>query len=77
MVRRKMKCEIITTKIEIEGKEVSVYGLDFYRGVDKRPFKSVKNIFVELKMAESLKDLISNNDVDEIHINDIIEDSLD
>lgn len=71
-----MKCEIITTKIEIEGKEVSVYGLDFYRGSDIRPFNTVKNIFVDLKMAESLKELINKNDVDEIHIDDIIEDSL-
>ncbi len=71
-----IKCEIITTVIEVEGRKERVYGLDFYKNEERIPFKTVKDIFVELKMAESLKEIINRNDIDEMHIDDVIEDSL-
>ena len=71
-----LKCEVITTKIECDGQEVTVYGLDFYKDQDPRPFKTVKDLFVELKMAEKLRDLINNSDLEQEHIDNIIEDSL-
>ena len=71
-----IKCEIITTVIELEGKTERVYGLDFFKEDERIPFKTVKDIFVELKMAESLREVINKNDINEIHIDDIIDDNL-
>ncbi len=71
-----IKCEVVTTTIFCEGREVTVYGLDFYRDNEVKPFKTVKDIFVELKMAESLKNIINSCDVEEEHIDCIIEDSI-
>lgn len=71
-----IKCEVVTTKINCEGKEVTVYGLDFYINSEVKPFKTVKDIFIELKMAEKLKDVINFCDVEEIHIDNIIDDYI-
>ena len=71
-----IRCEIITTVIEVEGRTERVYGLDFYKNEEIIPFKTVKDIFVELKMAESLKEVINKNDISEIHIDDVIDDNL-
>lgn len=71
-----IRCEVVTTIINCEGKEVTVYGLDFYRNNEVKPFKTVKDIFVELNMAQRLKNIINSCDIEEVHIDNIIEDSL-
>ncbi len=71
-----IKCEIITTKINCEGQEVTVYGLDFYKDGDPKPFKTIKDLFVELNMAQKIKNTINQFDLQEEHIDNIIDDSL-
>ena len=71
-----IKCEVITTKIDCDGQEVTVYGLDFYKDNQTRPFKTVKDLFVELNMAQKLKENINNSDLAEEHIDNVIEDAL-
>ncbi len=71
-----IKCEIVKTVISIENKNAEVYGLTFYREGERTPFKTVEDIFTELALAEKLKRIINENDVDEIHIDNIIEDAI-
>lgn len=71
-----VKCEIIITKLTIEGKICDVYGLEFYRNDEKVPFKIIKNICSDYDMIDALKELFNNNDVYENHIDDIIYDML-
>ena len=71
-----IKCEVVTTIIYCEGKEETVYGLEFYRDNEIKPFKTVKDIFVEYNLAKNIKDIINENDIEETHINDIIEDLI-
>ncbi len=71
-----IKCEVVTTKIDYDGQEVTVYGLDFYKDDQKRPFKTVKDLFVELNMAQKLKETINYSDIEEEHIDNIVEDAL-
>ena len=71
-----VKCEVVTTKIDCDGQQVTVYGLDFYKDNEVVPFKTVKDLFVELNMAQKLKKSIESSDVEEEHIDNIIEDSL-
>ncbi len=71
-----INCEVVVSKIMIEGKEEKVYGLIFYRNNEEKPFKKVENIFKEFHMAECLKEMINKNNVSECHIDDIIDDSL-
>ena len=69
-----VKCEIITTETVVEGETYTVYGLAFNKNNSKEPFKKIFDIYSELSLIENLRDKINNNDVDEIHIDDIIED---
>jgi hypothetical protein len=71
-----IKCDIIKTTIEIEGERTDVYGLAFFRNGDEVPFKTVEDIFCELEAAQKLRDIFNGNDIDEIHIDDIIEDAV-
>ena len=71
-----IKCEIVTTKINCEGQEVTVYGLDFYKDDEPKPFKTIKDLFVELNMAQKLKNTINQSDLQEEHIDNVIDDSL-
>ena len=71
-----IKCEIVTTKINCEGQEVTVYGLDFYKDDEPKPFKTIKDLFVELNMAQKIKNTINQSDLQEEHIDNVIDDSL-
>ena len=71
-----IKCEIVTTKINFEGQEITVYGLDFYKDDEPKPFKTIKDLFVELNMAQKLKNTINQSDLQEEHIDNVIDDSL-
>lgn len=71
-----VKCDVVVSNVEIDGKNEKVYGLIFYKKGENKPFKHVDNIFKELHMAEQLKMMINKNNVDECHIDDIIDDSL-
>jgi len=71
-----IKCEVVTTKIDCDGQEVTVYGLDFYKDNELRPFKTVKDLFVELNMAQRIKNTINHSDIEEEYIDNIVEDAL-
>lgn len=71
-----IKCEIVTTKINFEGQEITVYGLDFYKDDEPKPFKTIKDLFVELNMAQKIKNTINQSDLQEEHIDNVIDDSL-
>ncbi len=71
-----IKCEVVTTKIDCDGQQVTVYGLDFYKDDEPKPFKTIKDLFVELNMAKKLKNIINYSDIEEDHIDNVLEDAL-
>ena len=67
-----IKCSVIVSLVD----DVKVYGFDFFREDGGRPFRREEDIFDNEEAANELADLINEGDVDEIHLDDILEDAV-
>lgn len=73
-----IKCEVIESLYtDNEVSQVKVYGLAFYKSeCTTEPIKVIKDIFTDNENIHILCDLINANDLDEIHIDDVLEDAV-
>lgn len=73
-----IKCEVIESLyIDNEVSQIKVYGLAFYKSeCIVEPIKVIEDIFADKENIHILCNLINANDLDEIHINDVLEDAV-
>ena len=72
-----IKCKIIETIFDNnEIKNVKVYGFIVYPFTGDKIIRAIENIFTDKSITDALCDLINNNDLDEVHVDDVIEDTL-
>lgn len=73
-----VKCKIIKSiyrSQDISG--ITVYGLNFYYiGFENEIVKIIVDIFVDEEQIKTFCNLINSNDLDELHIDDVIYDAL-
>ena len=78
LLKMKISCKIIKSIYKSEDENgVVTYGLAFYRSGADKPIRIIKNIFTSKEQINILNNLINSNDLDEIHIDDIIDDVVD
>ena len=72
-----VKCESIQSIVDIENKNVVSYGLRFYESHNyNATIKIVRDMFQDKEKNDLIMNLINKSNLSEIHINDIVEDSL-
>ena len=72
-----VKCEIVKSLFEMEGEKSTVYGFEFYNGkVPNESVRIIEDVFTSESMAIWFRDMVNRNDLDAIHIDDVIEDAL-
>lgn len=67
-----IKCSVIVSLVD----DVTVYGFDFFHENEERPFRREEDVFDNEEAANELAGLINEGDVEEIHLDDILEDAV-
>lgn len=67
-----MICRVIISLVD----DIPVYGFDFFHEGEAYPFRREEDIFDNEEAARALAELINESDVDEIHLDDILEDAV-
>ena len=71
-----IKCKTIESAYsDSEIKNIKVYGFALYPFVGKEALRIVENVFADKSVADNFCCLINDNDLDEVHIYDLIEDN--